>query len=61
MALPEPHQLTEKCLCAISSLAKRIVDERLELDAKPGNDMMQSHIQNRLNRKELMVEVFLTL
>lgn len=41
--------------------AKKLVDERLKPDAKGGDDMMQSHIRNGLNRKELMAEVFLSL
>lgn len=48
--------LRERC-----SFAKKLVDERLKPDAKPGNDMMQSHMRNGLSRKELMAEVFLTL
>jgi hypothetical protein len=33
----------------------------LEPGAEPGHDMMQAHIRQGLNRKELMAEVFLEM
>ena len=43
------------------SFARKLVDQRFEPDAEPGNDMMQAHIRNGLTRKELMAEVLLEM
>ncbi|KAM0286256.1 hypothetical protein ACHAQH_000984 [Verticillium albo-atrum] len=61
MSLAMPKEGDEVGLGRLMTFARKLVDDRLHPDAKPGNDMMQSHIRNGLNRKELMAEVFLSL
>ncbi|KAM0334321.1 hypothetical protein ACHAQA_001345 [Verticillium albo-atrum] len=61
LSLAMPKEGDEAGLGRLMTFARKLVDDRLSPDAKPGNDMMQSHIRNGLNRKELMAEVFLSL
>ncbi|KAM7216621.1 Cytochrome P450 [Rhypophila decipiens] len=45
----------------LMGLANQIVGKRFEPGAEPRGDMLESHIRNGMNKKELLAEIFLEL